>query len=202
VGARFASFDAEHLWEDKKQLAQIKSEEWYEEQALKRHYFYHVQLSGMLFIEDVVPKNITSCLKSAKFLDFFFSRLKPNDTGLHDEYPFVSPCGREMNFIRPADPLGGIVLHSYADGGFTYGATGRQVLDPASFRLSSDGRLYHALTDHPHSARLGSIALVRSQEALYLCEQGHIEFGEEICDSTFNWEGHRYQIKEALPPVV
>lgn len=26
-----------------------------------------------------------------KFLDFFFSRVKRNDTGPHPEYPFVSP---------------------------------------------------------------------------------------------------------------
>jgi len=51
------SFDAPQ-WEDQMQRAQIKSLEWYEEQASQRRYFYHVQLSGMLFLEDMTPKNI------------------------------------------------------------------------------------------------------------------------------------------------
>ena len=39
-----------------------------------------------------------------KFLDFFFKRLRVNDTGsYHDDFPYVSPCGREMNYIRCDD---------------------------------------------------------------------------------------------------
>lgn len=39
-----------------------------------------------------------------KFLDFFFKRLKVNNTGrYHDYFPYVSPCGREMNYIRCDD---------------------------------------------------------------------------------------------------
>ena len=32
----------------------------------ERRYYYYVDLQGRLFIEDVIPKNITSCLKSEK----------------------------------------------------------------------------------------------------------------------------------------
>jgi len=46
----------------------------------------------------------TAGFKDVKFLDFFFSRLRPNDTGrLADRYPFVSPCGREMNYVAVED---------------------------------------------------------------------------------------------------
>jgi len=42
--------------------------------------------------------------KDVRFLDLFFSRLRPNDTGrLADRYPFVSPCGREMNYVAVED---------------------------------------------------------------------------------------------------
>ena len=38
------------------------------------------------------------------FLAFFFKRLKVNSTGKYSEdFPFVSPCGREMNYIRCYD---------------------------------------------------------------------------------------------------
>ena len=66
-----------------------------------------VGVQGRLFLEDMVPKNIATCLKAPKFLRFFFSHVKPNDTGKHEEYPFVSPCGPEMNFIKPADTVSG-----------------------------------------------------------------------------------------------
>lgn len=81
----------------------IRSPAFYDEHAKKRQYFYHVDLLGRLFLEDAVPKNVTTCLKSEKFLNFFFSRLRANNTGLHEEYPLVSPCGREMNFIKAED---------------------------------------------------------------------------------------------------
>ena len=36
-----------------------------------------------------------------KFLKFFFERLKLNDKDAYkDEFPFMSPCGVEMNFIK------------------------------------------------------------------------------------------------------
>ena len=45
-------------------------------------------------------------LRSAdkKFLDFFFQRVEPNSTGRYtNEFPFISRCGRELNFLRCDD---------------------------------------------------------------------------------------------------
>ena len=87
----------------------------YEQQALERRYFFHVDLQGRLFLEETEPKNIATCLKQDKFLAFFFKRVRRNDLGWGigddvaesdralEDYPFVSKCGDEMNFIRPAD---------------------------------------------------------------------------------------------------
>jgi len=190
----------ESLWEDQRQLAEIKPSEFYDSHGQQRQYFYHINLAGRLLIEDVVSKNITSCLKSDKFLDFFFSRLRPNDTNLHVDYPLCSPCGREMNFIKPADSKGGIVLFDFdeSDNSFMFGATGRQPLDPSSFALSSSGRLYHALSAHRHSQALGGVALVASHTALSLCEK-HADFGDDDsgCEgASFMWEGTRYPIRD------
>jgi hypothetical protein len=54
--------------------------------------------------------------KDRVFLDFFFRRLRVNDTGQHmAAYPYLSPCGRELNYVAPQDTP--IVVHSLsADG--------------------------------------------------------------------------------------
>ncbi|XP_055931284.1 UPF0598 protein C8orf82 homolog isoform X2 [Argiope bruennichi] len=45
-----------------------------------REYFYFVDHQGMLFLDDSKLKNFTSCFKEKRFLQFFFRRLKLNDT--------------------------------------------------------------------------------------------------------------------------
>ena len=49
--------------------------------AYNREYFYQIDHKGMLFLEETEPKNYTSCLKDAQFLDFFFKNLRKNETG-------------------------------------------------------------------------------------------------------------------------
>ncbi|PWN52993.1 hypothetical protein IE53DRAFT_228848 [Violaceomyces palustris] len=43
-----------------------------------RAYKYFVDVHGQLFLHDTVPKNLTSCFKDKDFLNFFFTRLRPN----------------------------------------------------------------------------------------------------------------------------
>ena len=90
---------------EKWQKDQIKPADFYDQEAkLYRHYFYTIDLQGRLFLEESRVKNIATSLKDSRFLSFFFKRLKLNTTGKYEvEYPFVSPCGKEMNYIRPAD---------------------------------------------------------------------------------------------------
>lgn len=57
-----------------------------------------------LFLDDAKMKNFTSCFKEKQFLRFFFNRLKINDLKRYQEdFPYLSPCGRERNFIRCDD---------------------------------------------------------------------------------------------------
>ena len=62
--------------------------------------------------------------KERAFLDFFFRRLRLNDTRRFvDAYPFVSPCGREMNYVAAEDTP--VVFHSLtADGACGRGRAG------------------------------------------------------------------------------
>jgi len=42
--------------------------------------------------------------KDKRFLNFFFKQLRPNKTGQHEgEYTWISPCGREMNYVAVED---------------------------------------------------------------------------------------------------
>lgn len=75
-----------------------------------RAYLHTVDHLGQVFLADTKIRNFTSNIKEASFLDFFYKRLRPNEgdalgpdaAGLRAEgYSFVSPCGPEMNFVRP-----------------------------------------------------------------------------------------------------
>lgn len=90
-----------------------------------REYFYYIDHNGMvrkvdhpmfhcnfhwpdlvrqLFLDDAKMKNFTSCFKDKKFLQFFFHRLRINETGRYqDDFPYLSVCGRERNYIRCDD---------------------------------------------------------------------------------------------------
>uniref|UniRef100_A0A5S6QVE6 Uncharacterized protein n=1 Tax=Trichuris muris TaxID=70415 RepID=A0A5S6QVE6_TRIMR len=69
-----------------------------------REYFYFIDQHGQLFLDDAKMKNFTSCFKDKQFLSFFFKRLKCNHTGAHEEeFPYVSFCGTERNFVRCYD---------------------------------------------------------------------------------------------------
>lgn len=132
----------------------------------RKNYFYSVDLQGRVFLEEVLPKNIATSLKNEKFLDFFYTHVKRvgrkeravlekigEEWGFHsleEDYPFVSPCGVELNFLRPADTA--IVFHSMREspsGGLelVFGGTLAQPFSPRRLFISKKtGRIYHELT--------------------------------------------------------
>ncbi|ETI34432.1 hypothetical protein F441_18895 [Phytophthora nicotianae CJ01A1] len=201
-----------------KQLKDIKSEEFYDRQAHKRRYFYYIDLQGRLFLEDTRPKNIATSLKSAKFLRFFFSQVRPN--GLAQckskeeedflEYPFRSPCGKEMNFIKCADRpfVYEDLRRDERSGKWTLVFGGGELTMPflpETLRISlSTGRLYHDVqTKHVDCGTPEGVALVRSQLAVELGK--HIDVHDfpdvdaeqgvrDLVIGDFKWGGQRYAI--------
>ena len=134
-----------------------------------------------------MPKNIATSIKDNRFLDFFFSQVRAvgareiqilEQHGIVDDYPFVSPCGKELNFIRPAATP--IVFHSLVNDNskLVYGGNMKQPFDPSMLAISvNTGRLYHRLDsksrkissakeNHP----LLRYALIRSAVAIALSE--------------------------------
>lgn len=172
-------------YEEIAQLTTIKSPDFYAEQAKHRNYFYYVDLQGRLFLEDTVPKNITTSLKSDKFLKFFFRNIKKTASSLLkdkvwlEDYGFMSLCGNECNFIRPGDTP--IVFNDISlDKNFLLYCNGQFSVkfDPSALAIDDNsGRLYHPLGQHkylPHS----SLCLIGSNVAISFSE--HL-IGQDNC---------------------
>eukprot|EP00287_Rhodomonas_sp_CCMP768_P017109 CAMPEP_0202811960 /NCGR_PEP_ID=MMETSP1389-20130828/3687_1 /ASSEMBLY_ACC=CAM_ASM_000865 /TAXON_ID=302021 /ORGANISM="Rhodomonas sp., Strain CCMP768" /LENGTH=145 /DNA_ID=CAMNT_0049483215 /DNA_START=157 /DNA_END=594 /DNA_ORIENTATION=+ len=88
---------------------------------------------------------MATCLKEPKFLNFFFKRLVRNtleEGSKHlPAYQYVSPCGKELNFVRAEDT--GIVFHQLAGNRLVYAADLSVPYQPEKLCISEDGRLYH-----------------------------------------------------------
>ena len=147
----------------------VKSRSFYDgfaEREGGKCYFYSVDLQGRLFLEESLPKNIATSLKDEKFLDFFFTRIRRvrdkektilEEVGAAGDYPFVSPCGIELNFVRPADaPIVFHELREDPDNGkqLVFGGNLSQPYLPKKIAMSPRlGRLYHELTSDNSDAK-------------------------------------------------
>ncbi|XP_060516583.1 UPF0598 protein CG30010 [Cylas formicarius] len=161
-----------------------------------REYFYYIDHQGMLFLDDARMKNFTSCFKDKSFLRFFFRRLRLNGTGRYTEFPYLSVCGKERNFVRCDDyPVvythvirknGEYLLaHNHADDLLTVEFRPDKLL-----MLPTTGRVYH-----PAPPEVGSVGLIRSKLAVEF--SSHFEFGDRPGDppTHFNFDGHRYLLE-------
>ena len=207
----------------------VKPQSFYDEFAAREKqkcYFYSVDLQGRLFLEEVLPKNIATSLKDEKFVNFFFQRLRRvrdkekailEKVGAADDYPFVSPCGVELNFVRPADSP--VVFHELREDSvngsgkqLVFGGNLSQPYRPDRLAMSPrTGRLYHELTSgtgdgdsvksltplHDSGSTAPEYGLIKSSVAVSLAD-AIVEgdgFGHDvICYDT----GKRYPI-EWLP---
>jgi hypothetical protein len=200
----------------------VKPKEFYEKHAGKdsdkiRCYFYNIDLQGRLFLEDTLPKNIATSIKSEKFLNFFFKRLRrinlnekifmeENDIPAFD-YPFVSPCGKELNFVRPAATpvVFHALLHKQVDQNsqkvLLFGASLEQVYDERNgLAISSKtGRLYHKLTTKDSSfPQVGDTkcdyGLIRSSVS--------VTISENICSLEDDCDGHQLGILTVRDEII
>ena len=111
-----------------------------------------------MVVEETSPKNIATSIKNTEFLNFFFRRLRRvgpkqievlRQLSVEEDYPFVSPCGPELNFVRPADlPIVFHGIHTTDDGEteLVFGGSLTQPFYPNKLAISkTTGRLYHEL---------------------------------------------------------
>ncbi|XP_005092095.1 UPF0598 protein CG30010 [Aplysia californica] len=172
-----------------------------------REYFYFIDHQGQLFLDDARIKNFTSCFKEKDFLVFFFKRLKENDRGKYsDEFPYISPCGRELNFVRCDDTP---IVYTHIIGGtesspdlLSYGGAGDRMTVPFEpinvCMFPHTGRVYH-----PAPAKYGGIGLIKSSLAIELSKYFDFEEGDETQPpSHFTWNSSRHKLSNLLFDVV
>lgn len=122
--------------------------------------------------------------------------------GVNNDYPFVSLCGKEVNFIRPAATP--IVFHSLESNTLHYGGTLQVPFEPVSLAVSPrTGQLYHKVQHctsplHDDKALHGEYGLIRSSIAVTLSEQIKAGTGDDDLTLYFCSEGHEFLI-DALP---
>lgn len=140
-------------------------------------------------------KNFTSCFKEKKFLRFFFNQLRINNTNGYQEFPYLSICGKERNFVR-CDDFPFVFTHiikNNVENLLSYNHAGDLLtlkFEPQKlFMLPDTGRVYH-----PAPERAGSIGLVRSKLAIELSKDFIFEKGEQNPPTHFNWEGQTYAL--------
>jgi hypothetical protein len=146
---------------------------------MQREYFYEIDAEGRLFHDKTE-------LTDEQFLDFFFSRLRTNPGPHHPDYPFVSPCGREMNYIaaKSSSPIVFRKLMTVDGTAFLlYAGRTLQLFMPGALTVDVSGQLYHP-TETGIRGRLGRHALL---EISHFIEEREGQYWIE-------WDAKRYPI--------
>jgi len=168
-----------------------------------REYFYFIDHQGMLFLDDAKMKNFTSCYKEQHFLKFFFKRLKKNDSLRYaDDFPYLSLCGKERNFVR-CDDLPIVfteIVDQDTDGpilSYNHGSRFLTVpFEPQKIcMMPTSGRIYH-----PGPDRLGSIGLISDKLGILWTSEQRFNFenGEENPPTQFKWKDETLNLTNEL----
>ena len=198
-----------HLSKTSSILTQIRSASHYvqgqsPERGI-REYFYYIDHQGMLYLDDARMKNFTSCFKEKNFLKFFFSRLKLNYTGRYPEFPYLSPCGKERNYIRcddlpivftnvlDVDSAKPLLAYNHADRFLT------AEFEPDKICMTNSGRVYH-----PTPEKTGGVGLISDKLSIDWTTDKRFEFeqGEDYPPTHFNWNSKRIELKNELAAKI
>ncbi|XP_048142344.1 UPF0598 protein C8orf82 homolog isoform X2 [Corvus hawaiiensis] len=170
-----------------------------------REYFYYLDHQGQLFLDDTKVKNFITCFKDVGFLSFFFKHLERNRSGRYEaEFPFLSRCGRERNFLRCEDlPVVFTQILPGSDGNhlLSYCGGGARLAVPFQPGMLTvfpeNGRLYHPAPD-----QAGGVGLVRSALASEWSLGFQFGEGSERPPTHFLWEGRRYRLSGELLGIL
>ncbi|XP_026578784.1 UPF0598 protein C8orf82 homolog [Pseudonaja textilis] len=170
-----------------------------------REYFYYIDHQGQLFLDDAKVKNFITCFKDKQFLVFFFKQLKLNRSGRYEEsFPYLSPCGREHNYVRCDDRP--IVFTHLLEGpqgqqslSFCGGADRLAMpFQPEKLvMLAENGRVYH-----PGPEKVGGVGLVKSSLAFELSPCFEYQDGPGQPPTHFHWQEKRHPLTNELLRLI
>lgn len=155
-----------------------------------------------------------------KFLAFFFRRVRLNLTDRYrEDFPYISPCGVEMNYIH-CDDVPIVFTHLLDENGeliqdirghaeshdgslserLSYGGAGNILTVPFEpeklCMLPESGRVYHSAADN-----VGGVGLVKSSLALELSrffryeDQANPEVAAPV---SFRWKGRDFKLDNSV----
>lgn len=148
---------------------------------------------------------VSLCFPDKKFLAFFFKQLQLNRSGRYqDAFPYLSPCGREHNFVRCDDrPIvfthllrgqAGEELLSYCGGGDRLVVS----FEPEKLVMfPENGRVYH-----PAPQKAGGVGLVKSALAFELSPCFEYSRGAGGPPTHFHWQGKRCTLTNELVQLI
>jgi hypothetical protein len=152
---------------------------------MRRYFFFVSQLGHLYPVENAFERPFgPTFLKEKRFLEFFYKRIRRavvedgEDTSL---WPFLSMCGRELNFVSCAQKTP-IVFQSL-ESDFLSFAEGSLRIDfrPDALSLSDHGELYHDVLIGGKS----ELGLVASSVAFDLMQ----EFETDSRSGKVSWRG-------------
>ena len=140
-----------------------------------------------------------------KFLEFFFKRLKTYNSGRYSrDFPYVSLCGKELNYVRVDDlPIVFTHILETTEGEqLTYAHAGDLLTVPFQPQglcmLPESGRVYHPAPSLPTG-----VGLIKSSLAIELSQTFQFgEGGDEGMPTHFVWKGKRWELNnEVIEPL-
>lgn len=148
----------------------------------QRTYFYIIDCRGRLFLDGTKNQNYATSLRNKIFLNFFYKQLRADNNHIHPEFPYVSPCGKELNFVRCEDITAATAFSELVKGSgensfnsfsLRIGASDlMQTFDPNKLRISREnGHLYHLLSDHRHLRKSNSKGVLHPEITQQLSHQ-------------------------------
>lgn len=147
-------------------------------------------------------KNFTSCFKEKRFLQFFYKRIKVNKTGRYEEeFPYISLCGSERNFVR-CDDVPIVYTHIFKKecGGseadyLSYGYAGEELsilfMPEKIYMFPQTGRVYHPAADI-----YGGIGLIRSKLSIELSKNFEFQNIDSQLPSHFRWKKKTFELDQ------
>ena len=112
-----------------------------------REWFYYVDEQGHLYnvVETFAHAPFgPTFFRDIKFLNFFFRHIRKNDTKKHSRFPWVSPCGKELNYVCAKDtPIVYHTLSALPDAQLVYAGNLNVPFSPSLLRVNKAGRLYY-----------------------------------------------------------
>lgn len=190
--------DIRNILEDRR--PPIQSAEFYSQKGLEREYYYVIDIRGQLFLESTKRHTMATCMKDKAFLKFFYNQMRPNLDPSKLQFPYVSPCGKEKNYVTPQDPMSALVFigldSSEENLEYAFG-TLKEKFEPSKLTMSlSTMRIYHPIIHHKRLNNL--LGLIHPHLCQLLASNIKAESppaGSDESKYCLDWKGSKYPVE-------